>query len=75
METQIIGINELKEGDIFSFRTIKTPIWWRFISVIPGEIHYEEIKSKFRHTSYFAIQTTYPLVKKRIKTSYITNKT
>ena len=44
-----IKIDDLKTGDIFSFRTIERPIWWRFIKFEKGELIYEEIRSKYRH--------------------------
>jgi len=53
MKIEEININELKNGDIFSFRTIKRPIWWRYIEVKEGEFTYEEIRSGFRHSSTF----------------------
>jgi hypothetical protein len=51
MKTEIIKITELKEGDIFSFRTILKPIWFRFIKIEQWVLTYEEIKTKFRHTT------------------------
>lgn len=53
----LTSVSELKQGDIFSFRTIKRPIWWRFVQNEEGIILYEEIKSGFRHTSTFRNQT------------------
>jgi hypothetical protein len=50
-EPILIKITELRFGDIFSFRTIKRPIWWRFVTIAEGDIIYEEIRSKFRHTT------------------------
>jgi len=44
-------INDLQSGDIFSFRTYKKPIWWRFIEINDREVVYEEIKNKYRHNS------------------------
>jgi len=51
MKTDLIYIFNLKKGDIFSFRTIQKPIWWRFIEIKEMEIIYEEIRSKYRHRS------------------------
>lgn len=62
MKTSIVKISELKKGDIFSFKTIMTPIWWRFISFNQGIISYEEIKNNFEHT-----ETTYEYVLVKVK--------
>ena len=51
MKTELTNLSSLKEGDIFSFRTIKRPIWWRFESYSGSILIYEEIRSKFRHIS------------------------
>jgi hypothetical protein len=51
METEIVNITELKKGDIFSFRTVMKPIYWRFIEIKQGVVYYEEIRSKYQHTS------------------------
>jgi len=51
METDLIYIFNLKKGDIFSFRTIQKPIWWRFIEIKKGKVIYEEIRNKYRHSS------------------------
>jgi len=53
MNTEIVKIIELKTDDIFSFRTIMKPIWWRFIEIRDDLIIYEEIRSKFRHSTSF----------------------
>ena len=47
----IAKLEELENGDKFSFRTIKTPIWYRFIEIKDGILIYEEIRSGFRHSS------------------------
>jgi hypothetical protein len=51
MKIMRIRSSDLKNGDIFSFRIIKKPIWWRFIEIKNGTFIYEEIRSKFRHTT------------------------
>ena len=63
MKTEIVKITELKEGDLFSFRTITSPIYWRFLSFIQGVITYEEIRSKIKHTSNVSLT----VVRKQIK--------
>jgi hypothetical protein len=62
-KNEIVDINDLKEGDIFSFRTEAKPIWWRFIQIKQGSLIYEEIRSKYRHS----LEYIFVLVKKRIK--------
>jgi hypothetical protein len=48
----LIKVTELKNGDLFSFRTIKKPIWWRFIEIKDGVIVYEGIRNKtYQYTS------------------------
>jgi len=53
IKRKLTKITELEEGDLFSFRTLMRPIWWRFIEIKEGEIIYEEIRSKYRHSSTF----------------------
>ncbi|MFA5715028.1 MAG: hypothetical protein WC998_04780 [Candidatus Paceibacterota bacterium] len=64
MKTEIIKTTELNEGDIFSFRTILKPIWFRFIEFEQGVLVYEEIRNKFRHT---ANMYCFQSVKRKIK--------
>jgi hypothetical protein len=63
MKTELIKITELKKDDIFSFRTVMKPIYFRFIEVKQGIIIYEEIKSKFKHTS----QISLTIVRRQVK--------
>jgi hypothetical protein len=63
MKSEIVKITELKKDDIFSFRTVMKPIYFRFVELKQGIITYEEIKSKFQHTS----QTSLTIVRKKIK--------
>jgi len=41
---KLIKMNGLKPGDLFSFRTIKRPIFWRFIEYRNDELIYEGIR-------------------------------
>ena len=59
VKRKLIKITELKEGDIFSFRTLMTPIWWRFIGIKEGTIVYEEIRSKYKHNSTLIDSTVF----------------
>jgi len=51
MKTKLVKISELKKGDLFSFRTIMRPIFWRFVNLCNDIIVYEEIRSNYPHTS------------------------
>jgi hypothetical protein len=64
MKITRIKINELKEGDLFSFRTYTRPIWWRFIKLKDSILTYEEIKSKFKHHTRIEL---FPIVLKKNK--------
>jgi len=50
-EPNLIKISELKRDDIFSWKTYARPIWWRFIKIKDKVLYYEEIRSKYQHTS------------------------
>jgi hypothetical protein len=59
---QLIKVSELKNGDLFSFRTIKKPIWWRFLEIKDGLIIYEAIKDK--NYQFTSLRTWITVLKK-----------
>jgi hypothetical protein len=50
-ELKIVNVADLKEGDLFSFKTIKRPVFFRFVKLENGIITYEEIKSHYQFTT------------------------
>lgn len=62
MKTVLTKMNELKPGDLFSFRTERTPIWWRFVEYKEDKLIYEGIRdNKYQYKSPIRMQ--YVLVK------------
>ena len=43
--TELIKMNELKPGDLFSFRTYNTPVYWRFVEYRGEELIYRGIRN------------------------------
>lgn len=63
-KTIIVKMNELNSGDLFSFRTIRQPIYWRFIKYRNDELIYEGIRdNKYQFKS--PIRTQNVLVKSK----------
>jgi hypothetical protein len=56
-EKILIKMNELKPGDLFSFRTETTPIYWRFVEYRDDKLIYEGIRdNKYQFSSPIRIQ-------------------